>query len=220
MPNNGRVKVGIIGSGFEADIHAESFRLMPEEAEVVAVASPTPGNAEKLAKKYGVPRFFTDYRKMLAEKDIEMVTIAAPNVLHAQMTADIAGAGKHVVCEKPLCMTLEEADAMIDVCRKKGVLLMYAEELFFTPKYVKAKQMADQGAFGKVYMVKQSEKHFGPHADWFWNVEKSGGGVFMDMGCHGVAFCYWFLGRPKIKTVYCQMGTYVHADKTKGEDNS
>ncbi len=110
MPSNGKVKVGIIGSGFEADIHAESFRIMPDEAEVVAVASPTPGNAEKLAKRYGIPRFFTDYRKMLAEKDIEMVTITAPNSLHAQMTVDIAQAGKHVVCEKPLCMTLEEAD--------------------------------------------------------------------------------------------------------------
>ena len=66
------------------------------------------------------------------------------------MTIDAADAGKHVVCEKPLCMTLEEADAMIDACRQKGVLLMYAEELFFTPKYVKAKQMADEGAFGDV----------------------------------------------------------------------
>jgi predicted dehydrogenase len=68
--------------------------------------------------------------------------------------------------------------------------------------------------------VKQSEKHFGPHASWFWDVEKSGGGVFMDMGCHGIAFCYWFLGRPDIKTVYCQMATHIHGDKTKGEDNS
>ncbi len=220
MPDKGKVKVGIIGSRFEGEIHAESFRLMPDEAEVVAIASPTPGNAQKLAKKYGIPRVFTDYRQMLAEKDIEMVTITAPNYLHAQMTVDIAEAGKHVVCEKPLCMTLEEADRMIDVCRKKGVLLMYAEELFFTPKYVKAREMADQGAFGKVYLVKQSEKHFGPHADWFWDVEKSGGGVFMDMGCHGIAFCYWFLGRPQIKTVYCQMGTHVHGARTKGEDNS
>jgi predicted dehydrogenase len=97
---------------------------------------------------------------------------------------------------------------------------MYAEELFFTPKYVKAKEMAEQGAFGEVYMVKQSEKHFGPHAEWFWDVERSGGGVFMDMGCHGVAFCYWFLDRPAIKSVRCQMGTYVHGDITKGEDNS
>jgi len=220
MSDKARVKVGIIGSRFEAEIHAESFRIMPEEAEVVAIASPTEGNAKKLADRYGISRVFTDYRQMLAEKDIEMVTIAAPNNLHAQMTVDIANAGKHVVCEKPLCMTLEEADLMIETCRRKGLLLMYAEELFFTPKYVKAKEMADQGAFGKVYMVKQMEKHFGPHASWFWDVEKSGGGVFMDMGCHGIAFCYWFLGRPDIKTVYCQMSTHVHSDKTKGEDNS
>jgi predicted dehydrogenase len=220
MSDKARVKVGIIGSRFEAEIHAESFRIMPEEAEVVAIASPTEGNAKKLADKYGISRVFTDYRQMLAEEDIEMVTIAAPNYLHAQMTIDIANSGKHVVCEKPLCMTLEEADLMIETCRSKGVLLMYAEELFFTPKYVKAKEMADQGAFGKVYMVKQMEKHFGPHASWFWDVEKSGGGVFMDMGCHGIAFCYWFLGRPDIKTVYCQMSTHVHSDKTKGEDNS
>ena len=220
MADRGKVKVGIIGSQFEAEIHAASFQIMPDEAEVMAVASPTPGHAEALAKKYGIPRVFRDHREMLREKDIEMVTIAAPNCLHAPMTRDIAAAGKHVVCEKPMCMTLEEADAMIEVCRKQGVLLMYAEELFFTPKYVKAKEMADQGAFGKVYLVKQSEKHFGPHAAWFWDVEKSGGGVFLDMGCHGIALCYWFLGRPAIKSVYCQMGTYVHADKTKGEDDS
>jgi myo-inositol 2-dehydrogenase/D-chiro-inositol 1-dehydrogenase len=220
MAANGKVKVGIIGSGFEADIHAASFQIFPEEAEVVAVASPTRGHPEALAKKYGIPRVFHDYREMLKDRDIEMVTINAPNDLHCAMTRDIAGAGKHVVCEKPLAMTLEEADEMIDVCKKQGVLLAYAEELLFTPKYVKAKEMADQGAFGKVYLVKQSEKHSGPHAAWFWDVERSGGGVFMDMGCHGIAFCWWFLGRPKIKSVYCQMGTHAHADRTKAEDNS
>ncbi len=215
-----KVKVGIIGSGFEADIHAAAFQIMPEEAEVAAVASPTAGHAEELATRYGIPRFFKDYRRMLQERDIELVTITAPNYLHAGMTLEIANAGKHVVCEKPLCMTLEEAEEMIETCRKQGVLLLYAEELFFTPKYVKAKEMADQGAFGKVYLVKQSEKHFGPHADWFWDVERSGGGALMDLGCHGIAFCYWFLGRPAIESVICQMGTYVHGDKTKAEDNS
>ncbi len=214
----GKVKVGIIGSQFEADIHAASFQIMPEEAEVVAVASPTPGNAEELARRYGIPRVFRDYREMLAERDIEMVTIAAPNALHKQMTCDAARAGKHVVCEKPLAMTLAEADEMIDVCREAGVLLLYAEELFFTPKYVKAKEMADQGAFGKVHLVKQSEKHSGPHSPWFWDSERSGGGAWMDLGCHGIAFCYWFLGRPKIESVFCQMGTYVHRDKTECED--
>lgn len=219
MPQ-GRVKVGIIGSQFEADIHAASFQIMPEEAEVVAVASPTPGNAEALAKRYGIPLVFLDYREMLKERDIEMVTITAPNFLHAQMTRDIANAGKHVVCEKPLCMTLEEADEMIGVCREKGVLLMYAEELFFTPKYVRAKEMADQGAFGRVHLVKQSEKHSGPHTPWFWDMERAGGGALMDLGCHGIAFCYWFLGRPKIKSVYCQLDTLVHGAKTTGDDHA
>ena len=215
-----KVKVGIIGSQFEADIHAASFQIMPEEAEVVAVASPTPGHPEALAQRYGIARVFHDYRQLLAERDIEMITIAAPNSLHAQITIDAANAGKHVVCEKPLCMTLEEADKMIDVCRRQGVLLLYAEELFFTPKYVQAKRMADEGAFGRVHLVKQSEKHSGPHADWFWDVNKSGGGVFMDMGCHGIAFCHWFLNRPAIKGVYCQMNTQVHGAKTRGEDES
>jgi len=220
MTTGNKVKVGIIGSQFEADIHAAAFQIMPEEAEVVAVASPTPGHPQALAERYGIGRVFHDYRRMLREADIEMVTIAAPNYLHAQMTIDSANAGKHVVCEKPLCMTLEEAEEMLEVARRQGVLLMYAEELFFTPKYVKAKQMADDGAFGKIHLVKQSEKHFGPHAEWFWDVERSGGGVLMDMGCHGIAFCYWFLNRREIRSVLCQMGTYVHGEKTEGEDES
>ena len=103
---------------------------------------------------------------------------------------------------------------------RQGVLLMYAEELLFTPKYVKAKEMADNGAFGKLYLIKQSEKHFGPHSPWFWDVDRSGGGVFMDMGCHGIAFCYWFYDRSPIVSVTCHMGTYVHGAKTRGEDDS
>jgi predicted dehydrogenase len=217
---NGKVKVGIIGSQFQADIHAASFQIMPDEAEVVAVASPTPGHAEELARRYGIERVFHDYRDMLEQKDLEMITITAPNWLHKQMTCDAARAGKHVVCEKPLAMTIEEADEMMDTCRRQGVLLLYAEELFFTPKYVKAKEMADQGAFGKVHLVKQSEKHSGPHSDWFWDVERSGGGVLMDMGCHGIAFCYWFLGRPRITSVLCHLGTYVHGAKTIGDDEA
>jgi myo-inositol 2-dehydrogenase/D-chiro-inositol 1-dehydrogenase len=220
MANAGKVKVGIIGSQFAGDIHAAALRMVPDAAEVVAVASPTPGHAEELAKRYEIPHVFHDYRDMLKERDIELVTITAPNKLHRTMALDIARAGKHVVCEKPLCLTLAEADEMIDVCRSQGVLLLYAEELFFTPKYVRAKEMADQGAFGKVYLVKQSEKHFGPHSQWFWDVERSGGGVLMDMGCHGIAFCYWFLGRSPIRTVYAQLGTYVHRDKTKGDDDA
>src|SRR2546428_7152675 len=131
-----------------------------------------------------------------------MVSITAPNRLHAQIAIDAARAGKHVVCEKPLCLTIEEADAMIDACRKAGVLLLYAEELFFAPKYLKAKQLADEGAFGRVHLVKQGEKHSGPHAEWFWDVEASRGGAGRDLRRRRIAFCWWFLGKPNIKSVY------------------
>ena len=145
---SGKVKVGIIGSQFQAECHCASIQQLGEAMEVVAVASPTKGNAERLARRHGIPRLYTDYREMLRDPEVEMISITAPNRLHARMTIDAARAGKHVVCEKPLCVTLEEADAMIDACAKAGVLLLYAEELFFAPKYVKAKQMADEGAFG------------------------------------------------------------------------
>jgi predicted dehydrogenase len=220
MADQGKVKVGIIGSQFQADAHAAALQIMPEAAEVVAVASPTPGNAAKFAKKFSVPRVFTDYREMLKEKDIEMVTIAAPNSLHAQMAKDCAAAGKHIVCEKPLAVTIAEGEEMISATKKNGVLLMYGEELLFAPKFLKAKEMADDGAFGKVHLIKQSEKHFGPHSDWFWDINRSGGGALMDLGCHGIAFCYWFLDRSPIKSVYCQMGTYVHGHKTQADDDT
>src|SRR5260370_8598987 len=202
---NGRVKVGLIGWGFHADIHAVSVHVMPHEAAVEAVDSRTPGNAAALATRFGIPRVFTDYRDMLKEGDIEMVTIAAPNYLHAQMTKDCAAAGKHIVCEKPVAMTIAEAEEMIAAAKRHGVLLMYGEELLFTPKYLKAKEMADAGAFGNVYLVKQSEKHFGPHSPWFWDVDRSGGGPLMDPGCHGIAFCYWFLRRSPTNSTYSQM---------------
>jgi len=117
-------------------------------------------------------------------------------------------------------MTLEEADAMIEACNKAGVLLLYAEELFFAPKYVKAKQMADEGAFGRVHLVKQGEKHSGPHSDWFWDIEQSGGGALMDLGCHGIAFCWWFLGKQNVKSVYAHLSTQVNARRTKGDDEA
>ncbi len=217
---NGPVRIGIIGSRFQADCHAASIAMIEDAMVVDAVASPTAGNAKALAERYKIPRVYTDYRELIADREIDAVTITSPNALHCEMTLAAAKAGKHVICEKPLCVTLEEADRMIEACRANGVLLLYAEELFFTPKYVKAKQMADLGAFGKVHLVKQSEKHFGPHSEWFWDTKRSGGGALLDLGCHGIAFAYWFLGRPKMLTVYSHLGTYVHGDKTQADDEA
>jgi predicted dehydrogenase len=209
----------MIGSGFVSAIHAESLQRYPY-AEIVAACSPTAANVKKFAKQFGIPNTYTDHRKLLERDDLDMVVVGIPNDLHCQVAVDAAAAGKHIVMEKPLCLNLAEADRMITACRKAKVKLMYAEELCFTPKYVRLKQLLDSGALGTPTLVKQSEKHDGPHAPHFWDVNRSGGGVTMDMGCHAVEFFRWMLGRPPIKSVYAQMSTQVHTDKTKGEDNA
>jgi predicted dehydrogenase len=115
---------------------------------------------------------------------------------------------------------------MIAACERAGVLLGYAEELCFTPKYVRLKELVDEGALGKVHLVKQSEKHDGPHSGWFYDTRRSGGGVTFDMGCHAIEFFRWILGDPaagakgRVESVYAQMGTYVHGDKTDGDDEA
>jgi predicted dehydrogenase len=214
-----KVKVGLIGSQFISAIHAESLAHCAS-AEMTAVASPTPGNAEKFAKTHHIPHHFTNYHQLPALAEIDMVVIGIPNHLHCEAVVAAAQAGKHIVIEKPFCLNLAEADRMIEAARQAKVKLMYAEELCFAPKYVRLKQLLDSGALGEPTLIKQSEKHDGPHTAHFWDVERSGGGVMMDMGCHAIEFFRWMLGRPPVKSVYCQMSTQVHTDKTIGEDNA
>ncbi len=216
---NKKVGVGLVGSQFISSIHAESLKTV-SDAEIIAVMSPTKGNAKEFASKHGIPHHFTNLDDMLAMEEIDMIVIGAPNSLHCEIALKAAQAGKHMVVEKPLCMNLAEADLMIETCKKANVKLMYAEELCFTPKYVRLKALLDEGALGRPVLLKQSEKHDGPHADHFWDVEKSGGGVTMDMGCHAIEFFRWLNGRKPIKSVYAQMTTSVHKDKTIGDDNA
>ena len=91
-------------------------------------------------------------------------------------------------------MTLEEADEMIAACREQKRKLMYAEELCFAPKYERVRAARERRRHRRLYMLKQLEKHSGPHSDWFWDVEQSGGGVLMDMGCHAFGWFRWMLG--------------------------
>ncbi len=214
-----KVRIGLIGSQFISAIHARALQRC-HLAEVLAVASPTADHATKFAASFSIPHHLADYRKMLEMDELDLIVIGAPNDLHCQMAVDAAAAGKHVVVEKPLCLNLAEADRMIEACRGANVKLMYAEELCFAPKYVRLKQLLEEGALGQPTLLKQSEKHDGPHAAHFWDVSRSGGGVTMDMGCHAIEFFRWMLGRPEITSVYAQMGTYVHSDKTQGDDNS
>jgi myo-inositol 2-dehydrogenase / D-chiro-inositol 1-dehydrogenase len=216
---SGRVGVGIIGSGFIAQAHAQSLSESTS-ASLRAVASKSREHVEAFASKWAVPSADTDYRRLLERDDVDLVIVCVPNYLHRDVVVDAAAAGKHVVCEKPLARTLHEADEMIEACRQAGVKLMYAEELCFAPKYVRAKQLADEGALGDLFVVHQSEQHSGPHADWFWDEKLSGGGVLMDMGCHGIEFARWVYGKPAVASVSAELGTFVHQGRTTAEDHA
>jgi len=214
------VRIGLLGSGFIADLHAHAIRMIPGEMEAVAVASPSKGKAAKFARSRGIPAAYTSLDEMLAQADVDAVAIGIPNDKHCWACETIARAGKHVICEKPLCVTLAEADRMLAACEKAGVLLCYAEELCFAPKYVRAKALVDEGALGRPFLVKQAEEHDGPHMPWFWDVRRSGGGAMLDMGCHGLEFARWIFGKPTAKRVWASLATYVHREKTRGEDHS
>jgi len=213
------VRIGIIGSGFVASLHAQALRQAPD-AEIVAASSPNAEHVWVFARTFGIPHAFIDYKDMLEGDLVDAVTVACPNDLHCEVTLAAAAAGKHVLVDKPLALSLSDCDRMIQACRDKGVILMYGENLCFAPKYVRAKQLADEGALGEVYYARQLQCHYGPHSDWFWDVERSGGGVLMDMGCHSIAFCRWVFGNAPVESVYAELGRFVHGKRTKGDDHS
>lgn len=213
--------MALLGAGFIADIHMESYERFVPEAEVAAVYSRSPQRAEAFAKKHHIPRVFSEIEQTIEQSGADVIDICLPNCLHHRAVLAAARAGKHVIIEKPFALTLEQADEMIEACRARGVKLMYAEELCFAPKYERVRKLVRENAVGPVYMLKQSEKHSGPHSDWFYDVNQSGGGVLMDMGCHGLAWFRWMLGgNPKVTSVYATMNTFLHKGRTRGEDNS
>jgi myo-inositol 2-dehydrogenase / D-chiro-inositol 1-dehydrogenase len=214
------IKVAILGAGFVSEIHLQSYQRFVPHAQVVALYARNEQKAKAIAAKYNIPQVYNDIESTIKESGCDVIDICLPNFLHAQATLEAAKAGKHVIIEKPLCVTLEEADGMISACKVAGVKLMYAEELCFAPKYERVRQMVNEGAIGDIYMLKQSEKHSGPHTDWFYDISLAGGGVLMDMGCHAIAWFRWMLKNGKAKSVYATLATVLHKERTKGEDNS
>jgi myo-inositol 2-dehydrogenase/D-chiro-inositol 1-dehydrogenase len=214
-----KVRVGLIGGGFVSNLHAEAFEEVAE-AELVAACAVEQKQAEDFARKWKIPFATADYRKILDRKDVDAVVIGVPNYLHREIVVAAAKAGKHVVLEKPLAHTYADGQEMVNACRKKKVKFMYAETICFSPKYVRAKRLVEEGAVGKLYMAKQGEKHSGPHSDWFYDVKLSGGGAIMDMGCHGIEWARWMFGKAKPKSVLAHCQRVLHTKRTEGEDNS
>jgi len=217
-----KTKVALLGAGFIGDIHFESYSRFVPDVEVVAVFSRSPVRAAEFAKKHHIPKHYQDLEKAILDSGCDVVDVCVPNFMHHKAVLIAANAGKHIIIEKPLAMTLEEADEMIAVCKAKNRKLMYAEELCFAPKYERVRKLVNEGAIGTIYQMRQCEKHSGPHSDWFYNIEQSGGGALMDMGCHGIAWFRWMLGgKPKVKSVFANMQNgLIHKGRTRAEENS
>ena len=215
-----KVKVAILGAGFISDIHMESYHRFVPEAQVVAVYARDMGKAKQFAEKHHIAKAFDSLEEAIKASGCDVVDICLPNFLHHKATLLAAQNGKHVIIEKPLAVTLKEADEMIDACASARVKLMYAEELCFAPKYERVRHLVKEGAVGRIYMLKQGEKHSGPHSDWFYDIEKAGGGVLMDMGCHAFGWFFWMLNNARVTGVSASMSTVLHKGRTKGEDNS
>jgi predicted dehydrogenase len=213
-----KTRVALFGAGFIANIHAESYARFVPGAEVVAVYSHNGERAADFARRHGIPAWYDDMDRLLAEARVDVADIGLPNYLHHGTCMKAAAAGKHIIIEKPLALTLEEADEMIGECKRRGLKLMYAEELCFAPKYERVRALVERGAVGKVYMLKQAEKHSGPHSPWFYKKETAGGGVMMDMGCHALAWFRWMTKNSPVKSVYASMKTVMH--DTDCEDNT
>lgn len=212
------IRIGLIGAGWITTTHYDSFKAIGD-CEIVAQADPNESRLKEFSQERPVPDHYKSHHEMLARPDIDVVTVAVPNWLHAPLARDALLAGKHVIIEKPLCLKISEAEELIDIAKRKGLILGYAEELCYIPKFARMKQIADSGGLGQVYMVKQCEKHAGPYSPWFFSPKEAGGGILMDMGCHAIEFCRWFMGKKPVVSVSAHLATYMHKE-TPVEDHA
>ena len=196
-----KVRIGIIGVGSMGHAHAEGSREL-EEAELVAVTDPAhiEGAGQKFAEEFGM-EYEPSLEGLLARKDIDAVVVATPHSLHMQHSVMAMEAGKHVLVEKPMEVSLEKCDRMIKAAEKAGVKLMVAHSHRYWPGDVIAKNLIDEGAIGKIVMVRDAligagyrvPPKPGEPKRWQLDTELYGIGGLIAWGCHNMdRFRYWF----------------------------
>src|SRR5436190_3866698 len=192
---NGVVRVGLIGSGGISGAHGKGFLQHKDKIKVVALCDVSQDNlkkrSEQLAPVGGGGRQFNDWKVMLKELggEVDAVDICLPHHLHAPAILDAAAAGKHILCEKPMCMSLAEADRIGDAVTKSGVTYMSAHNQLFMPVVQEAKRMIDAGELGKIYWLRSQDcfraggEGANPFAgSWRANLKTQGGGELIDTG--------------------------------------
>lgn len=194
------LRVGVIGSGSIATHrHAPEYAAHPD-VEIVAFCDRVPERAEKLAAKYGA-KAAADYKEILAMPNVDAVSVCTPNALHAPITIAALEAGKHALCEKPMATSNEEAKAMIAAAQKSGKFLMIGHNQRLAPLHVKAKQLIESGAIGKVISFRTAFAHPGPETwsiegptGWFFDKKQAFVGTMGDLGVHKADLLRWLMG--------------------------
>lgn len=205
------MNIAMLGSGFIARFYADSLHAQRRVDRLTTVYSRNEENAKRFAADYGLEKHTTTMKEAIEDPDVDVVLISLPNHLHKEAVLACAAAGKHVLCTKPLGRNAQEAKIMLDAVEKAGVFGGYLEDLCYTPKFLKSMESIAKGDIGNVLWAKSRETHPGPHSDWFWDKEKSGGGAIIDLGCHCVEISRNFIGKNiKPIEVMCWAATQVH----------
>lgn len=205
------MRLAMLGTGLIGRFYTETLHGKRARDRVVSVYSRTSGNAEKFADEYGIPHATDVMEEAVAHPDADAVIVGLPNHLHEPAVMAACAAGKPVLCTKPLGRNAAEALRMLKAVEKAGVFHAYLEDLVYTPKTLKALASTGSGAIGDVLWVRSRETHPGPHSEWFWNRELSGGGAIVDMGCHCIEIARCFIGKDiRPVEVMCWADTQIH----------
>jgi predicted dehydrogenase len=214
------VRIGLVGSGFVSNFYMLGLQDVAGW-EIAVVASTNAERVTKFAIQWKIPESTNDIDAVIRRDDLDLIVLGTPNHVHKDLAVRCAEAGKHVVCTKPLARNRREAKAMLDAVEKAGVLHGYAETEVFSPSVMKTREYIERGGIGKVLTVRSREAHSGPHSEWFWKKEVSGGGAMLDMGCHTIEAARYFIGKDNpVVEVIAWTDRLVHHDRTDAEDNA
>lgn len=193
------MRVGLVGAGFMGGFHAAGWAATP--ARLAAIHSLYPEAVRTLADRYGVQP--VDSLDAVIDA-VDVVDICTPTHLHHDMVMKAAAAGKHIICEKPLARTVEQAEVMLAACERAGVKLLVGHVVRFFPQYAQAKTIVDRGEIGRVAIVRLTRASFRPkraYDNWFLENEKSGG-MMLDLMLHDFDYARWVAG--DVKSVFAK----------------
>lgn len=203
-------KISMLGTGLIGRFYTISLQRIPG-CEVTIACSSSEENVKSFAAEFGIPNWTTSIEEAIRDPETDTVVIGLPNYLHKQAALLAAESGKSVLCTKPLATNSQDAKEMLQAVEAAGVFHGYLEDLVYTPKTLKALRSVKNGSLGKILWTRSRETHAGPHSDWFWDVDRSGGGAIVDMGCHCIEIARDFIGKDiRPLEVTCWADTQVH----------